>query len=229
MIDWLDPNLPPDFPPTELALAEPNGLLAAGGQLSPSWLISAYQQGVFPWSDPGDINLWWSPAPRTIITPDTFRIPRTVRKLMKRQAGTITHNTAFDAVITACSEPREQQQDTWISEEMIEAYGRLHRMGYAHSIEHWSESGELIGGYYGVLLGAVFFGESMFSRRSNASKIAFAASMPIWIEQGLKLIDCQMNTAHLAQFGSEDVDRISFEERLNDAIKESASDLPRLL
>ena len=229
MIEWMDPDLKPQFPPTELALQEPNGLLAAGGRLSPAWLLTAYQQGIFPWFDPDEVCLWWTPAPRTIITPDSLRLSRTNSKLLRKMQGTITHNLAFESVIHACAAPREQQAGTWISEEMIEAYVRMHHAGYAHSIEHWSDDGKLIGGYYGLLIGSVFFGESMFSRESNASKIAFAISAPIWFEHGLKMIDCQMNTDHLSQFGSQDVSRSDFEELLHQSLELNLEPLPSLL
>ncbi len=229
MIEWMDPDQPPQFPPTKLALQDPNGLIAAGGCLTPSWLLDAYSRGIFPWFEPDEVNLWWTPAPRSVITPDSFRLSRTNRKLIKKFSGRITHNLAFESVIHACAEPRSQQPGTWISEDMIDAYVRMHRAGYAHSIELWSIEGKLIGGYYGLLIGAVFFGESMFSRESNASKIAFAVTAPLWFANGLQLIDCQMNTDHLSQFGSQDISRELFEELLAKAVVNTVAPLPSLL
>lgn len=215
MIDWLDDTQPPKFPKTSQALDDPNGLLAAGGGLSPLWLDEAYRNGVFPWNDPDEVRLWWSPAPRAVITRDSFRISRTVRKLIKRlNKQTITINQAFDQVIDSCAEPRDYQQGTWIDEDILHHYKQLRLNGRALSIEHWSCDGELIGGCYGVVKGAVFFGESMFSREPNASKIAFAVAAPALFKAGIQLIDCQMHTDHLAQFGAQEIDRHHFETLL---------------
>ena len=215
MIDWLDDSQPPIFPATHKALAEPNGLLAAGGCVSPSWIDQAYRLGIFPWNEPEEVRLWWSPAPRAVITPFSFRIPRTVKKLIRRTSNhMVTINQAFDIVIDACSEPRSYESGTWIDEDILFNYKRLFRAGRAISIEHWDSEGELIGGCYGLVKGQVFFGESMFSRQANASKIAFATAAPALFNAGISLIDCQMYTDHLAQFGAEELPRHEFEALL---------------
>lgn len=224
MIDWLDDTQPPKFPNTSHALDDPNGLLAAGGRLSPLWLDEAYRHGIFPWNDPEEVRLWWSPAPRAVITPEHFRISRTVRKLIKRlDKHTITLNQAFDRVIDHCAKPRNDQQGTWIDEEILHHYKQLSLNGRALSIEHWNSNGDLIGGCYGIVKGAVFFGESMFSREANASKIAFAMAAPVLIKAGIQLIDCQMHTDHLAQFGAREIDRSHFETLLNRHAKQTTS------
>lgn len=194
MIDWLDDKHPPAFPPSTKALDEPNGLLAAGGRLSPGWLDEAYRHGIFPWNDPDEVRLWWSPAPRAVIIPSSFRTPRTVRKLLKRNRHhTTTFNLAFEQVIEACSEPRSYQEGTWIDEEILYYYQQMFISGRALSIERWNENGQLIGGCYGLIKGAVFYGESMFSKAPNASKLAFAQAAPILFNAGIQLIDCQMH------------------------------------
>lgn len=225
MLEWLDPGSRPEFPPTNRALQQPNGLLAAGGQISPYWLECAYRRGIFPWNDPQEVRLWWSPAPRAIITPESFRLPRTVRKLLKRCDWRITANQAFEQVQAACAEPRDDEGGTWIDEELLQNYPRLFRAGRAISVEVWNDtSGNqagLIGGFYGVLIGSALFGESMFSRTSNASKLAFASAAPRLFDQGIELIDCQMHTQHLAQFGCYDADRQEFESRLRQAVEKA--------
>lgn len=225
MIDWLEETEHPHFPPTSKAMSDPNGLLAAGGYLSPIWLDQAYRKGIFPWNDPEEVRLWWSPAPRAIVTPETFRIPRTVRKLIKRLSPkeTVTINLAFSAVIEACSEPRSYQDGTWIDDEILIAYKRMHKAGRALSVEIWNPQGELSGGCYGLLKGNVFFGESMFSRQANASKIAFALFAQKLFDAGVRLIDCQMYTDHLAQFGAREVDRAEFERELHATAIQSSS------
>ena len=217
MIDWMDEAQAPCFPETSQALDEPNGLLAAGGRLSPLWLDQAYRRGIFPWNDPDDVRLWWSPAPRAVITRSAFRIPRTVRKLLSRQQPLITMNLAFAEVIEYCSRPREYDgagAGSWIDTQMMAAYLRLHQAGRAISVELWSDTGQLSGGLYGVLIGRVFFGESMFSHQSNASKRVFAQAAPVLFNCGIEIIDCQMQTDHLSQFGAGEVDRETFEQCL---------------
>lgn len=222
MIDWLDDTQPPKFPNSRQALDDPNGLLAAGGCLTPRWLDEAYRQGIFPWNDPDEVRLWWSPAPRAVITRDSFRVSRTVRKLIKRMdKPSVTINQAFDQVIDSCAEPREYQQGTWIDEDILHHYKQLWLNGRALSIEHWNSDGNLIGGCYGVVKGAVFFGESMFSREANASKIAFAVAAPVLLKAGIQLIDCQMHTDHLAQFGATEIDRNHFEALLRHFTQQS--------
>lgn len=217
MIDWLDEVLPPVFPATSKALNEPNGLLAAGGRVSPLWADSAYRKGIFPWNDPGEARLWWSPAPRAVITAESFRLPRTVRKLLRREQLSISCNLAFDSVIQACAQPRDYESGTWICDEIIDCYGRLQRAGRAFSVECWDTDGVLCGGLYGLTIGSAVFGESMFSRRSNASKLAFATAAPILFAAGVTLIDCQMKTEHLGQFGLIELERKAFEGILQQA------------
>lgn len=212
MIAWLNPLANPQFPSTEYALdsEELNGLLAAGGALNAAWLKEAYHRGIFPWFAQGEDILWWSPAPRMCILPETLRLPRTLKKLLRKNTHTICINQNFAAVIQACAEPRDYASDTWINPEMIKAYSELHQQGLAVSAEMFADT-QLVGGLYGVLLGQVFFGESMFSRQSNASKLVFAAFAQHLFAQGVKLIDCQMHTAHLAQFGGVMLERKEFE------------------
>jgi leucyl/phenylalanyl-tRNA--protein transferase len=208
MIPLLRPEL--SFPPVSQALRTPNGLLAAGGDLSPARLLEAYRHGIFPWFSTGEPILWWSPDPRMVLFPQEFHISHSLRKTLRKAAYEVRADTAFEAVMRACSAPRQGPGGgTWIVEEMIEAYCELHRLGYAHSVEVWMD-GELTGGLYGVALGRMFWGESMFSRRSDASKIALAhlaAQLGKW-EFGL--IDCQMHTPHLASLGARAIRRDEF-------------------
>jgi leucyl/phenylalanyl-tRNA--protein transferase len=186
------------FPPATQALRHPNGLLAAGGDLSPARLLDAYRHGIFPWFGEGDPILWWSPDPRMVLIPAEFKRSNSMRV-----------DSAFEQVMRACAAPRDGQDGTWIQEEMVHAYCALHRLGYAHSVETWMD-GELVGGLYGVSLGRMFYGESMFSRRTDASKIALAhlcAQLQRW---GFGMIDCQMNTAHLASMGAREINRQMF-------------------
>lgn len=229
MIDWLEDCYFPEFPSTQLAQSSPNGLLAAGGETTPLWLDQAYRQGIFPWNSPNEQRLWWSPSPRAVILPTNFRLPRTVRKLLKKE-HLVTCNLAFKQVMQACSEPRQDENGTWISTDMISHYNRLFHAGRAISVEYWSATGELAGGFYGLRIGAALFGESMFSKESNASKIAFAKAAPLLFDMGIELIDCQMHTAHLAQFGLVELERDDFEERLQNAINQPLSwNLPSIL
>lgn len=216
MIDWLENCYFPEFPPTEIAQSSPNGLLAAGGEVSPIWLDQAYRQGIFPWNSPNEQRLWWSPSPRAVILPENFRIPRTIKKLLKKE-HLVTCNLAFSDVMRACSAPRKGESGTWISEAMIQHYSRLFDASRAISVEYWTETGELAGGFYGLIIGSAIFGESMFSRVDNASKIAFAKAAPALFAMGVELIDCQMHTAHLAQFGLVELERPDFEQRLKPA------------
>lgn len=211
MIPWMDAHLPIDFPDTHLALDDPNGLLAAGGQLTPPWLIEAYKRGIFPWFNENEPILWWSPAPRTVLFPEKFRINRSLRKFLNKNPYHITQNQRFTEVMQACAEPRPGQPGSWISPNMIQAYGSLFDAGSAQSFECWDEQNIMVGGLYGVTLGQVFFGESMFSRAENASKCCLKAL----VDSGLyRLIDCQMNTQHLVTMGAEDIDREEFENLL---------------
>ena len=209
MIPFL-PRFKPAFPPTRLALNDPNGLLAAGGSLTPEWLLAAYRRGIYPWyNDPGEI-FWWSPAPRMVLIPKHLHVSKSLRKFARKQSMSISFNRAFDSVISLCANSRD---DTWILPEMQEAYLRLHQLGHAHSVECW-QNGALVGGLYGVHLGQQFFGESMFSRATNASKIALMALALHCEKWGIAAIDCQMHTSHLESMGAELYDRTAFEAML---------------
>ena len=215
MIPWLTPETP--FPPLSTALTHPNGLLAAGGDLSPQRLIAAYRCGIFPWFNEGDPILWWSPDPRMVLFPPELKISRSLRKTLKKANYTIRADSAFNQVVRACAEPRKERPGTWIHDEMIAAYTALHEMGLAHSIETWME-GELVGGLYGVAQGKMFFGESMFSRTTDASKIAFVHLVRHLERRGFKMIDCQMKTAHLASFGAREISREEFSLKLKELV-----------
>jgi leucyl/phenylalanyl-tRNA--protein transferase len=208
VIPWLPPE--PVFPPVERALAEPNGLLAAGGDLSPQRILAAYRQGIFPWYSPGEPILWWSPDPRMVLFPAELKISRSLAKVLRNRPYEVRLDTAFAAVIGACADtPREGQNGTWISTEMQAAYGKLHELGYAHSVEVWMD-GKLVGGLYGMALGRTFYGESMFSWRTDASKIALAHLCMHLQRQGFGIIDCQMETRHLASLGARPIPRSDF-------------------
>lgn len=255
MIALLQNGMP--FPPVTEALQEPNGLLAAGGDLSPARLLEAYRHGIFPWFNEEDPILWWSPDPRTVLFPGEFRISRSLRKTLARKNYTVRADSAFEQVMRACAAPRRGQPGTWIHEDMIAAYRALHRMGYAHSIEVWmprsldqlqgevetrrqrasdedstdstarSERGgqrriddalELVGGLYGVAIGRMFYGESMFSRRSDASKLALAYLSAQLARWNFGMIDCQMYTPHLASLGAREIPRAEFVKQLQELI-----------
>jgi leucyl/phenylalanyl-tRNA--protein transferase len=214
MISILDPNQPDQpFPPLEMAEVEPNGLLAVGGDLSTQRLLNAYRHGIFPWYSEGQPILWWSPNPRMVLFPAQLRVSRSLKKAIRNRSFEITFDNRFDAVISACSRPRKGDPGTWITPEMQAAYSRLHAQGHAHSIEVW-QRGQLVGGLYGIALGRVFFGESMFSWVSNASKIALVALCSSAIDWGIELIDCQVYTDHLLSMGAEEIIRESFQEQL---------------
>ena len=206
------------FPPTELALAEPNGLLAQGGDLSPRTLLNAYALGIFPWFGANEPILWWTPDPRLVLDPAKVHRPRSLKKFLSRSAWKITRDAAFERVISACASPRADQNGTWIHQDMIEAYCALHQLRYAHSIEVVDASGDLVGGLYGVRIQGIFFGESMFSRASNASKVALLALCHWCLHDDINLIDCQMPSEHLVNLGAELVTRKDFENRLCQAI-----------
>ena len=205
------------FPPLHKALAEPNGLLAAGGDLSPARLLDAYRHGIFPWFSPGDPILWWSPDPRMVLIPAEKLISKSLRKTLRKGAFKVRTDTAFEQVMRECAAPREGADGTWVTEEMVSAYCELHRLGYAHSIEVWMED-ELVGGLYGVAIGKMFYGESMFSRRTDASKIAFAHMARQLERWGFGMIDCQMYTPHLATLGAREIPRTEFIARLQELI-----------
>ena len=216
-LTWLDENSLA-FPDTELALEDPNGLLAVGGDLSLERLVTAYAQGIFPWFSDGQPILWWSPDPRMTLSPSDLHIGRTLRKLLKKRQFRITCDTAFEEVIQACAEtPRNEDAGTWITDEMMDAYTDLHEAGFAHSVEAWQED-TLVGGLYGVSLGKAFFGESMFSRVSGASKVAFATLATQLKQWEFEVIDCQVQTDYLASFGAKDISRAEFEAKLKGTI-----------
>lgn len=202
------------FPPLENALSEPNGLLAAGGDLSPRRLLEAYRKGIFPWFNKDEPILWWSPDPRMVLFPSELKISRSLRKTLKKDHYRIHTDRSFDQVMHACASPRKEQTGTWIHPEMIAAYVDLHEMGLAHSIETWVD-GSLVGGLYGVSLGKVFFGESMFSSVTDASKLAFVHLVQQLQAWGFGLIDCQVKSDHLASLGAREISRMEFSQRLD--------------
>lgn len=219
MIPWLEPDTP--FPPVTVALKEPNGLLAAGGDLSPQRLLAAYRRGIFPWFSPGEPILWWSPDPRMVLLPQQLRISRSLAKTLRNSNYTVCLDSAFDKVIAACAgTPRAGQAGTWITSEMQSAYQHLHLLGFAHSVETWRE-GKLVGGLYGIAIGKAFFGESMFSHCTDASKIAFAHLCAFLTAQGFGIIDCQMETRHLASLGARPISRAGFLVQIDSLISES--------
>jgi leucyl/phenylalanyl-tRNA---protein transferase len=201
------------FPPVETALAEPNGLLAMGGDLSVERLLEAYRHGIFPWFNPGEPILWWSPDPRMVLAPSEVRVTRSLAKRIRNSGFELRVDTAFADVMRACAAPREGAGGTWISPAMVAAYGRLFDAGYAHSIETWRD-GRLVGGLYGVAIGHVFYGESMFSREPDASKVALVTLARQLERWGFGLIDCQMETPHLASMGARTMPRAAFTARL---------------
>jgi len=215
MITLLQRDTP--FPPVAQAMRQPNGLLAAGGDLTPARLLDAYRHGIFPWFNEGDPILWWSPDPRMVLFPAEFKISHTLQKTLRRGKYQVRTDSAFEQLVRACASPRNGQNGTWIQEEMIAAYVRLHQMGHAHSIETWME-GELVGGLYGVSIGRMFYGESMFSRKTDASKIALAHLIQQLKQWDFGMIDCQMNTAHLASLGAREIPRKEFIARLQELI-----------
>jgi len=219
MIPWLVADAP--FPPADLALAEPNGLLCAGGDLSPARLLAAYRQGIFPWFSDGQPILWWSPDPRMVLFPSEFRISRSLGKTLRTGRYTVRLDSDFPAVIDACAHTwRPGQPGTWITPEMRLAYRHLFELGWAHSVETWvsGEDGgeELVGGLYGLAIGRMFYGESMFSHRSDASKIAAAHLARFLDGRNFGMIDCQMRTDHLASLGAREIPRDRFVERLTE-------------
>lgn len=237
MLYRLHPDYPDLFPDPEEADAD--GLVAVGGDLSVRRLLAAYASGLFPWYSEGQPLLWWSPDPRCVIYPERFRIPHTVRKEIRTVPFTVTHDCAFRAVMERCARiPRSDQNGTWITDEMIEAYVRLHNAGFAHSVEIWEEDGDslhnekdtdsellkkgkmLVGGLYGVRIGGVFFGESMFHSRSHASKVALVSLMQQLVQTDCRLVDCQMQTAHIMRYGAECIPRRCFLQQVRELIFE---------
>lgn len=206
-LDWI--NSDNTFPDVSYALREPDGLLAMGGNLTPERLVAAYHKGIFPWYNAGQPVLWWSPDPRAVLFTERLKISRSLRQTLKRCPYTATLDTAFSAVVEACAEPRDKLGGTWITPAMRDAYCRLYDAGIAHSVECW-RGGQLVGGLYGVALGRVFFGESMFSRTTNASKVALVHLVERLKDWGYPLIDCQVQSPHLISLGAETLPRREF-------------------
>jgi leucyl/phenylalanyl-tRNA--protein transferase len=201
------------FPPVERALEVPNGLLCAGGDLSVARLLDAYRRGIFPWYSEGEPILWWSPDPRMVLFTDELKVSRSLAKSIRNRGYEVSVDRAFDAVIEACAAPRRDTRGTWLTRDMRRAYKRLHRAGYAHSFETW-HAGELVGGLYGVALGRMFYGESMFSRATDASKVALVALVRTLAARGFPMIDCQQATPLLAALGAREIPRREFLRRL---------------
>ncbi len=216
MIPILSPNPESPFPSTDQALDNPPGLLAAGGDLSPARLINAYQHGIFPWYSDDQPILWWSPAPRCVIYPQNVHASRRLRRRFNQGQFSLTADRAFAQVIEACAGPRRDHDGTWITEEMKQAYIHLYELGIAHSVEVWAD-GELAGGIYGLALGRVFFGESMFSQQRDASKIALVALCRQLQQWDYTLLDCQIANPHLLSMGAEDISRVEFNRYLKTA------------
>lgn len=227
MLTWLQRNSL-DFPPLNKALREPDGLLAAGGDLSAERLVRAYRHGCFPWFQDGQPILWWSPDPRTVLFPEELHVSRSLGKLLRQQRYRVTFDQDFAAVIKACAEPRSYAQETWITRQMQDAYRQLHDQGHAHSVEVW-DGDALVGGLYGLAMGQLFFGESMFSRTDNASKVGFATLVERLTAWGFVLIDCQMPTQHLQSLGARSISRQAFADYLHKHLdaENNADWLPR--
>ncbi len=215
-LTWLD-STNSSFPDIDLALSDPNGLLAAGGDLSPERLIQAYTRGIFPWYEEGQPILWWSPDPRMVLAPNHLRISKSLQKTLKKSSYQISMDKAFAQVIQDCAEPRGESVGTWITEEMRSAYTQLHEAGFAHSVEVWNGQ-ELVGGLYGVALGQLFFGESMFSLESNVSKIALVYLVKQLQQWNYKLIDCQVSSEHLESLGATEISRKEFKQKLSELL-----------
>ncbi len=212
---WIQPgDTSLTFPDAGLALREPDGLLAIGGDLEPDRLLSAYRQGIFPWYSADQPILWWSPDPRTVVFPDRIKISKSLRKTLRQGRFSVTLDRSFEAVLSACAAPRRSGSGTWITPTMAAAYIRLHKLGFAHSVECWQDQ-QLVGGLYGVALGRVFFGESMFSRVSDSSKVAFAQLARQLHAWDFALIDCQVYSSHLASLGALTIARSEFVNHLD--------------
>ena len=219
----LDPAFPQQhFPELIKALDEPNGLLALGGCLSVQRLLNAYRHGVFPWFNPGEPILWWSPDPRLVLFPEQLLISRSLHKTLRKNQFEIRLDSAFEQVIDACAAPRTYSSGTWITDEMRNAYVELHRLGVAHSVETWHDH-ELVGGLYGIAIGKVFFGESMFHRKTDASKVAFAHLVNHLLAWDYRLIDCQVSSEHLLSLGATEIPRSQFANLLDQFCDQAVS------
>ncbi len=223
VITWLRPG--EEFPPLTQALSEPNGLLAAGGDLATDTLVAAYRRGIFPWFGDDDPILWWSPDPRMVLFPEELHVSRSMRKTLRSGQFDVTADRDFLQVINGCRKPRDAIDSTWITEQMVDAYLQLHHAGYAHSIETWVD-GELAGGLYGVAIGRAFFGESMFTRVTDASKVALVALTQQLRAWHFGVIDCQMRTEHLAKFGAREIPRARFAQLLAELVDYGAAPGP---
>jgi leucyl/phenylalanyl-tRNA--protein transferase len=221
MLTWLQRDSL-DFPPLERALRDPNGLLAAGGDLTPDRLIQAYRHGCFPWCQDGQPILWWSPDPRTVLLPSELHVSRSLSKVMRQERYQVSFDQCFTEVIRACAAPRSYAAETWITTPMQDAYLELHKRGIAHSVEVWHRQ-ELVGGLYGLAMGQLFFGESMFSRADNASKVGFATLVERLRAWGFVLIDCQMPTEHLISLGARSIPRTEFAQYLKNHLDQPTS------
>ncbi|HWA13391.1 MAG TPA: leucyl/phenylalanyl-tRNA--protein transferase [Burkholderiales bacterium] len=223
MIPWLGADDP--FPPLSRAARQPNGLLAAGADLSPARLIEAYRNGIFPWFGEGEPILWWSPDPRMVLFPDELKVSRSLARTLRRGEFELRADTSFRQVIEACAAPRPGQDGTWITADMMAAYSELHARGIAHCIEAW-RGGELAGGLYGIALGRAFYGESMFSCATDASKVAFVALVRQLQAWNFGLVDCQMSTRHLASLGAREIPRAQFARLLAELVHYPADSAP---
>ena len=218
-VTWISPSEPADsFPDVRNALAEPDGLLAAGGDLCEERLLAAYRAGIFPWYDDGQPILWWSPDPRCVLRPEDLHVSRRLRQQVRSSTAELRFNCQFGAVIRACAGARKSAQGTWITADMIDAFDHLHDAQWAHSVEIW-ENGDLSGGLYGICIGRVFFGESMYSDRNNASKMALLGLTRHMLASGLELLDCQVVSRHLMTLGATTISRTEFTQILNRACK----------
>lgn len=215
-VRYADTEDQPFFPATGFALADPAGLIQIGGALTPEWLLAAYRRGIFPWFSSGDPILWWCPDPRTVLIPNEFKLSRSLAKVMRNGGFKITYDRVFDQVINACAYTRDE---TWIMPEMIAGYRALHEQGYAHSVEVWQD-GALVGGLYGLAIGKLFFGESMFAKANNASKVALATLCQQLSDWDFQLIDCQFRTDHLVSLGAKEMHRNHFLQALDQAINQ---------
>jgi leucyl/phenylalanyl-tRNA--protein transferase len=222
-ITWISSDDPPDaFPDVESAFDVPEGLLAAGGDLSPARLLYAYRHGIFPWYSDGQPILWWSPDPRCVLRPDDYHVSRRLRRDFSKSGFEITFNREFNAIVQACAEDRSGQQGTWITPDMMHAYADLHRDGWSHSVEVWN-NGTLVGGMYGLSIGRAFFGESMFSRQSNGSKAALLALCRCLVENRFAILDCQVESPHLISLGATLLPRPQFTDLLKVACESQDS------
>ncbi len=216
---YLDPYQPAcHFPDVSLALEEPDGLLAVGGNLTPATLLNAYQSGIFPWYSDGQPILWWSPNPRAVIYPERLKVSRSLKKRLRQGQFEVTLDHAFEEVISACATARDDGAGTWITSEMRAAYITMHRLGHAHSVETWRD-GALVGGLYGIAIGQLFFGESMFSHASDASKVAFALFVEQLKRWQFSLIDCQIGSPHMTSLGAEEIARSAFINHIDAACR----------